>query len=204
MSELTKQGRSVWGAVLLCLAGCHYPVNDLSLGVLDAGASSSGGGNDASDAGTGGGTGGGSGGGGGNQQLPGDAPCDQSQCLPETTVMAREGVARLVLTGPDEVLAMGLTYADNLKLGRIDLATGATTHLSDDRSNPLDNSGRLRLQGAYAYLLTTWAGELWGIPARVRLADGHVEELLSNGSQSGSPVERAHDVDATDYVLAAS
>jgi hypothetical protein len=201
MNEPMKQSRSVWAAVLLYLTGCHSPVNDLSPGALDAGAPSTVEGANAGDAGRGSGTGGGGGGGGGSHQLPGDALCDQSQCLLETTIIAREGIARLTPSGPEELLAMGLTYTDNLKLGRIDLTTGATTHVFDDRGHPLDNVGRLRLQGPYVYLLTTLAGELWGIPARIRLADGHIEELLSHGAENGNPVERAHDVDTTDYVF---
>jgi hypothetical protein len=131
----------------------------------------------------------------------GDATCDQSACLPTTVTFARTGVSRLLLQG-DSVLALGSMYGSGLS--HIDLATGSTTLLQVSPGDPLDTSGALRVQGEYVYLLTTWAGEIFGIPARVKLSGGAVESLVDSATGSGNPVLRAADVDANDYVFSTS
>jgi|GEM_PF-3932157 hypothetical protein len=131
----------------------------------------------------------------------GDATCDQSACLPTTTTFSRTAVSRLLRSGDDAVFTLGSMYGAGLS--RVELATGATTQLRRAESDPLDPSGELRLQGDYVYLLTTWAGEVFGIPARLRLSDGTFESLTTSQFGSGSPVDRAFDVDATDFVFVA-
>lgn len=129
----------------------------------------------------------------------GDATCDQSACLPTTVTLARTAVAQVLLEG-DEVFTLGSTYGAGLS--RVDLSTGASRLMHTALGNPFDASGPLRLRDGYVYLLTTWAGEIFGIPARVRLSDSGLEGRTDSNIGSGSPVHRAFDVDGTEFVFA--
>lgn len=124
--------------------------------------------------------------------VDGDAACDQSQCLPSTGRLLSEGAAQLV-EGGDSVYA--LSYGAPLR--KIAKANAAVTPLVHSASDPLDGSGPIKLRNGWAYYLTTWAGEAFGIPARVHLTNNTIQSLGPAGLSPNGVT--AFDVDGNEY-----
>ena len=188
------------GTMLLC--GCFVATRDHQVGNDDAGNGGGGGGTEAMGGGivaTGGGTA--VGGGtvvGGGAVIVGDAPCDQSECLAPTGMLAHLKVRQMLLDG-STLYVVGNTYDTYLgELISIDTRTGTQTLLvASNPARTVDGEGPLRLVNGWLYFSTNWSSEIYGVPYRVRVSDRIVENLGPDIG-GGSPASFPYDTDGVE------
>lgn len=187
--------------LLLTLTGCFIAPRETPIGEQAGGGSNMGTGGGSAGGATGGGAQGG-GGAGGPQTAEGDAVCDQSVCLPVNGNFGPLAVPQLTLEGQFLFAILDRPSEYTGSLVRLDKSTGARRVYYRDDSNPIDPGVRVMVRDGFVYFGKTWAGEIWGILARVPFAGGEVQELFDSSLGGGNPHGVPYDVTGDKLVFA--